>query len=322
MKIFKQIHKEIKAANTIVIARHIGPDCDCVGAAHALRDSLKLMYPNKNIYAVGSPAAKLSYLGPVDRIKEQDIINDLLIVLDTPNIARIDGVNPDDYKQVIKIDHHPFMEVFSDIEWIDEDAASTSEMIYELLAFCKMPINEQIAGYLYIGIAADTDRFLYIGSRTLEIAAALVRDYKLDLRSLYQSLKERNQNEWRFFGYVIQNMKVTKYGLGYIFVSDEELKKYNVDSALMGNMINDFSFIKGIKIRAFFTENKQVKKIKVNIRSDEVVVNKLCEQYGGGGHELASGIRLDDEADVKKIIKELDKLLKDSSEEAWVFLFY
>ena len=44
---FKQIYKEIKKYNNIVIARHVGVDPDAMASQIALRDSIRLTFPEK-----------------------------------------------------------------------------------------------------------------------------------------------------------------------------------------------------------------------------------------------------------------------------------
>lgn len=317
MKIINQIAKQIKKANTIVIARHIGPDLDCVGSANALRESLRLKYPHKNIYSIGSPSRKLSFLGEMDKIKEEDLEHDLLIVLDTPNVDRIDGVDISLYKNVVKIDHHPFIEQFGEIEWIDDTMTSCAGLVYQLLDGLKLPINELIAKYLFIGMVGDTNRFLYINNNisVLKQTYDLLSKVPLNTSEIYKEIYIKNQTEWKFMSYLISNIIINKSGLAYIFITDEELKQNKVDAALPGNMINDLGDIEGVEIKAFFVEDKKTNKIRVNIRSNNLVINKIAENYGGGGHKLASGAKLTDEADVKKMIKDLETLLTEKNRE-------
>ena len=47
LDICKQIYKKIKKYNTIVVARHVGPDPDAIASQIALRDTIKLNFPNK-----------------------------------------------------------------------------------------------------------------------------------------------------------------------------------------------------------------------------------------------------------------------------------
>jgi phosphoesterase RecJ-like protein len=66
----KNIYKKISKYQNIVIARHIGPDPDAIASQMALRDSIKLTFPNKNVYAVGVGVSKFKYFGLLDKIDE------------------------------------------------------------------------------------------------------------------------------------------------------------------------------------------------------------------------------------------------------------
>ena len=115
---YKRIFKEIKKYDTIVIARHVGVDPDAMATQIALRDSIKLTFPEKRVLAVGTGSAKFRYIGNLDKLEN---INDaLLIVVDTPDKKRIDIGSFDGFTEMIKIDHHPFIEEFCDIELIED----------------------------------------------------------------------------------------------------------------------------------------------------------------------------------------------------------
>ena len=66
------------------------------------------------------PATRHKYIGELDKFNEDLYNNSLLIVLDTPDKKRVDGVDVDRFKEVIKIDHHPFVEKFGKLEIVDE----------------------------------------------------------------------------------------------------------------------------------------------------------------------------------------------------------
>ena len=128
-KEYKFIYKKIKEYDTIVIARHIGVDPDALCSQLALRDSIKLTYPDKKVLAIGTGSSKFTKLGRLDKIEKVE--NALLIVTDTPDIKRIDLVDINNFSEIIKIDHHPNEDPYGDITWVDTTASSTSEMIYE-----------------------------------------------------------------------------------------------------------------------------------------------------------------------------------------------
>ena len=46
---YKQIFKTIKKYNNIVLVRHVGIDPDAMASQIALRDSIRLTFPEKNV---------------------------------------------------------------------------------------------------------------------------------------------------------------------------------------------------------------------------------------------------------------------------------
>lgn len=312
----KKIYNKIKKYKNIVIARHIGPDPDAIASQFALRDSIKLTFPSKNVYAVGVGVAKFRKYGDLDKLI--DIQGDaLLIVVDVPNISRIDGVNITDYKEIIKIDHHPKEDKMGTLEIVDEKASSASEIIAKLIFNTRLKMNSKIAGNLFLGIASDSDRFLLptTSSETFEIAAKLVHNYKLDLKYLYNILYERPFSEFKFQAFIALNMTVTENGFGYIKISSEMIKEYDVDAGTASNLVNNFNYIKELTSWAFVSYDERQELYKVNIRSRGPVINEIASKYNGGGHKYASGARIRSSEDVDKLFAELDEACKKYNEE-------
>ena len=137
MNIFNQIYSKIKKYNKIVIARHIGADPDALGSTIGLKEAILNTFPSKEVFVVGVPASRHRYIGELDRFTEDMYENSLLIVLDTPNLKRIDGVEVEKFECKIKIDHHPFIEKYADIELIDETSSSASQLVAELVSNTK-----------------------------------------------------------------------------------------------------------------------------------------------------------------------------------------
>lgn len=312
---FKSVYKTIKKYDEIVIARHIGPDPDAIASQIALRDSIRETFPNKKVLAVGVGVSRFKCYGYLDKLNESGLNNPLLIVLDTPNICRIDGINFDIYKEVIKIDHHPFEDEMG-IEIIDDEASSTCQIVAELLFNTKLKITKNIAENLYMGIVSDTDRFLfdYTSVKTFEIATKLIKDYDLQIVTLYRNLYTRSLNDFRFKGYISDNLILSKNGLAYIIIPQEKFDEYNVDSATASNTINDFNYIKEYIVWMFITKDEKNDLYKVNIRSRGPIINEIASNYNGGGHKFASGARIKLMDDVNKLINDLDEACKDYNE--------
>lgn len=310
--VFKKIYRKIKEYNTIVVARHLGPDPDAVTTEIALRDSIKATFPKKKVYAVGASVSRFKVFGKLDKINENEIEDALLIVVDVPNISRIDGVTFTKYKEVIKIDHHPYEDAMGHIELVDTTSCSAAQLVAELILNTNLKMTKEVAENLFLGIVSDSDRFLlsYTSVKTFEIVNKILKNSNIDFYKSYNKLYERPLNEIRFQGFIAMNLVVTENGLAYIKISAEDVKKYNVDSSTASNMVNNFNFIKGVKIWLFITEDEKNNVYKINIRSRGPVINKIATKYNGGGHQFASGIRTPDREDIDKLIADLDELCK------------
>lgn len=309
--IYKQIYNAIKKNNKIVIARHVGADPDALGSSIALKDIILNTFPNKEVYVVGNPASKFKYLGILDRFNE-DMYDALLIVTDTPDKRRVDGVNPSMFPYKIKIDHHPFIEEYADIEWVDDSASSVSQMIIELVFNTKLKMSKEAAEKLYIGLVADTNRFLYYYTtpKTFALVSKLIKETDIKFDKLYDNLYLRPYKEIKFQGYIANHFKVTENGFAYLYITEDILEEYGVDSATSGNMVNEFNFIEEILAWAIFTVDKNNDNIRGSIRSRGPIINDVAANHGGGGHIYASGVRLKTIENVENLVNDLDSVCK------------
>jgi len=307
---YKEIYKYIKKYNNIVIARHIGVDPDAMASQIALRDSIKLTFPEKNVYAIGNGSTRFSYIGKLDKLEEYEKDKTLLITVDVPDRRRIDGADPNNFDFVIKIDHHPFMEDFGGIECIQDSASSACEILMDIILNTKLECNKQIAETLYYGLISDSNRFLFnsCGPRTFRLAGEYLERYQFDLKELYQRMYLRPLNEVRFQGYISENLTITDNGVAYIDVTDDIINKYKVDSAAPGNMINDFNFINEVLVWCTITEDVKSGLIRISIRSRGPEINKVAEAHNGGGHKMASGVRVQTFEEAHIIMSELDRV--------------
>lgn len=308
MNIYKSIYKKIKKYNTIVLARHIGADPDALGSTLGLKESILCTFPNKKVYAVGLPATRHKYIGELDKFNDELYNNSLLIVLDTPDKKRVEGVNVDKFKEVIKIDHHPFIESFGGLELIDDTSSSASQLVIELIKETKLKINKSAAEKLYIGLIGDTNRFLYYYTtvNTFLDVAYIIKETGIDFTKLYEPMYLRSLHDLKFQSYIINNLTITENGFGYIKIPQEVLDEYTVDCATASNMVNNLTYIDGVYAWAVFAYDKGNNNIRGSIRSRGPIINKVAANYNGGGHIYASGVRLESFDVVDDIVNDLD----------------
>ena len=309
----EKILQLIKKYNKIVIARHIGPDPDALGAAFALKEILNENFPNKEVYVVGSPVAKFKFFGMHDKVTEEMCDDALLITVDIPDIRRLDGVRLDMFKDVVKIDHHPEIDKFSDVQLIDIDASSTCELIARLCYSWNLKMPRKAADFVFIGIIADTNRFLFGANKieTYEMILKLIKEEHVNPNELYELLYKKSITEVRLEGFISLNMKLTENGLGYVKITNEDLKSFGLDSASVGSIMNNYNFIHGLICWVVFSEDVKNGVVRTSARSRGVKINKLFEQYNGGGHVYACGAKLHNFKEADEIIEKLDKLCEE-----------
>lgn len=306
---FNEIIKKIKEYDSIIITRHIGVDPDALCSQLALRDSIQLTYPDKKVISVGTGSAKFVHIGKLDKLEK--IPNSLLIVLDTPDMKRVDSLSSIEYSESIKIDHHPFVEKYCDYEYIDDKKTSVCEIIMQMLLETELKCDNNIAQLLYIGLVSDSNRFLFntCTPETFSLVSTYLKEYPFDLSDSYNKLYLRPLSEVRLEGYIELNMTVTDNKLGYIVISDEMINQFGVDSASAGNMINNFNFIKGVLVWATITEDVKNSQYRVSIRSRGPEINKVAERHNGGGHKYASGVRTATLDEALALMNDLDEEL-------------
>lgn len=308
---YKLIYKEIKKFDTIVIARHVGVDPDAMASQIALRDAIKLTFPDKRVLAVGTGSAKFKYIGNLDKL--ENIKDALLIVTDTPDKKRVDISSFEGFKSMIKIDHHPFIEKFCDIELINNDACSACEIVMDMIKNTKLECNTEIAKTLFTGLVADSNRFLFDSCKpkTFALVSYYLDNYQFKLSDVYQQMYLRPLKELRLEGYIASNMEITEHGVGYIKITDEIINQYKVDSATSGNLVNNFNFIDEIWVWATITEDVKNEIIRISIRSRGPIINDVAEQFHGGGHPTASGVKVESFDVAMDLMKALDLRVKE-----------
>lgn len=305
----QQIIEAIKAYETIVIHRHVRPDPDALGSQNGLKKMIELSFPEKKVYAVGEEYPALQFLAKMDDIANSVYQQALVIICDTANTGRISDSRYKLGEKIIKIDHHPNKDPYGDILWVDTDASSTSEMIYELYVTAKdaLQMDEHAARLIYGGIVGDTGRFLFpsTSNKTFQYAAELIT-YPFDRQALYGGLYSVEQNIARLRGYILENFTMSEAGVSTVKLTKDILRKYQVDPTETGGIVGTLGDIAGMKAWAFFIEEPDV--IRVRIRSKGPVINTLAAKYNGGGHPLAAGASVQtwDEAD--RVILDLEAL--------------
>lgn len=275
----------------IVIHRHVRPDPDAFGSQIGLAEIIKASYPEKHVFVVGEEEESLLFLAKMDVVDDAFFHEALAIVCDTANRGRIDDERYLQAKEIIKIDHHPEVDAYGDISWVDTSSSSTSEMIYQLFQVGKsraFQFTDHAAKLLYAGIIGDTGRFLFPSTtkRTFEYAAELVQ-YNFDRTKLYNQLYEMDASIAQLKGYILSKLKINEHGVSSVRVTKDILENYNITAEQTSKLVGVLGDIKGIQAWVIFVEEEEL--IRARIRSKGPAINEIAAQFNGGGHPLASG---------------------------------
>ncbi|MUK86863.1 bifunctional oligoribonuclease/PAP phosphatase NrnA [Ornithinibacillus sp. L9] len=311
----KKIFENIINYDTIVIHRHVRPDPDALGSQAGLKAIINQSFPTKNVYIVGEDDPSLTFFVEMDQIDDNIYKNALVIICDTANMERIDDGRYELADKIIKIDHHPNVDAYGDVAWVDTTASSTSEMIYEFFLNHQkkgLKMTDEAARLLYGGIVGDTGRFLFPSTtkKTLQYAADLVT-YNFDRSKLYDGIYSVKANIARLRGYILQTFTLSPNGVSSVKLTRDILEQYHVSSTESGQLVGVLGDIEGIKAWVFFIEEEDL--IRVRLRSKGPIINEIAARYNGGGHPLAAGASIYSWDDAEKVVCEIEEACQKST---------
>lgn len=195
-------------------------------------------------------------------------------------------------KTVVVIDHHrKGTESIENatLSYIEPYASSACEMVSEIIQYTAddIEITPEEADALYGGIVVDTDNFLNrTGVRTFE-AAAFLRRSGADVTRVRKLFREEAA-DYKARADIITQVEVYRDCYA-ISVNDGEGQKS--PTVVGAQAANEMLSIKGIRASFVFTSYQE--KIFVSARSiDDVNVQRVMENMGGGGHMTIAGCQV------------------------------
>lgn len=302
---FDEIYAKIKEYDTIILHRHISPDPDAIGSQAGLGRSIKLAFPEKRVLYAGVDWGDLTWINKGDDIKDEDYKGALVITTDTADRPRVSDQRYDMGDFLIKMDHHPNVDPYGDLYYVNDQAPAASEIIADFLISQKMPITAEVALPIYAGIVGDTGRFMYpeTTAHTFEIAAMLAKT-GIDLTQIARNISDVTFKQAKLQSSVLDYMTVDKSGAAYAVLTQADLKKMGVTTEEASVTVSTPGRIKDILTWCVIVELEDGT-YRVHYRSKGPVINELAAKHNGGGHALASGAKAKDEAEIKQIFAEL-----------------
>ena len=315
-KEIRKFYQKIEEFDRIVVYRHNKPDYDALGTQLGLVEFLKDNYPKKEIHYVGDDHVSLT--GRCFRkmeVLEDEWFNKpfLAIFVDTSKADRV-GL-PSEFESFkkasysIKIDHHPNVDPYGDLQIIDTSMAAAGELVADMLILSEKKISKKSATELYKAIVGDSGRFLYdsVVTSTFETAKLLL-EKGLNLSKIYADMYNQKLSDLEITAYVMKNYRVTPHGVAYYVLDDAALQKFHLPPERGKDNVNVFAHFDGIHAWCSITEDKKKGEWRVSIRSAKDSIEEVAMRHNGGGHAQASGCKIKSFDEVKDLLKDLDDL--------------
>lgn len=297
-----RIAEVLRGARTAAITTHINADGDACGSVAAMARLLpQLGVAPVIVNPTPWPALFAFLLGDdlVDRSGDgAEALRraGALVSLDVSDIKRLGMLTATARalsQPKIVVDHHvPTDEPAGEILLADSTACATGELLYDFAVELGLEITPAIAVALYCAILTDTGGFRYSNtSPRCHAIAAVLLGYGVEPEEMYRRIYASvSPGRLRLLRDALDTLGVDeRHGISWVSIRHEALERYEVSAEDLDGIVEHPRSIAGTRVALFFRE-LGYGKVKVSFRSTgDVDVNRLARQFGGGGHEKASG---------------------------------
>ncbi len=288
------IETKIRQAKTIAIFGHCLPDGDCYGCQIGLREAIALKYPDKKVICLGTGLPNLySSISNMDIDSEPSY--DLGILVDVSCLNRVESKAINKCRDCIKLDHHcknKVGEEFPYLSYVDESRIACAEIIYDFLIKYDYPINKTCASALYLGLITDSGKFVFYGTNahSFEVARDLIKLGADPVSIINIAFHDKDETK-AFKRYMRENAKLYK-DVTYLIIKRNEYLSFDITFEEASCLVNTIAGIYPCHCFVYFCEDEKGD-YRVELRSNKLYpVIKTAQEFGGGGHEFASGITL------------------------------
>ena len=285
-----------QGAKTILIAGHLRPDGDCVGAAAAAYLYLKKIYPEAQISAYVEKVPEVyRFLDPEHSIFVEKLPGgsvDLFLSLDSSTKDRLGEAERlfDTAGRTACIDHHVSNLGYARENFVEAGSSSACEVLYGLME--EELIDTRIAEAIYIGIIMDTGVFRYSNTskKTMEIAGSLMEKGVPFWKYIDECFYQRTYTQTQLLGRtLLTSMRLMEGRVIVATVTRRMLEFYGAQTEDIEGIIDQLRVTKGVEV-ALLLQEIDDQQYKVSMRSNTFVdVSKIAVYFGGGGHVKAAG---------------------------------
>lgn len=262
--IYKDLEDVINRFDSFTILMHNNPDGDSIASMFAMQKLLEKKNKKVDlaIHNCIPENFKFWFDKYVNKIMMPNQKNDCLIIVDTPNKEKTYEKYEELADYVVVIDHHKNSTKFGDLN-IMKVTTCTGVLIYEALKYMNIPIDKQLAEYLFISLCWDTDGFKnsFATSYIYEIASELISIGAVPQRVFRYLFEYKKRNEIKVQRLLFNNIQEMGK-INYVKISNEDMRI--VDNNDIYNFLNYVKLLENIDLFLIFIDRGHYFEIKMN----------------------------------------------------------
>ncbi len=309
----EQFLSKLSTARRVLITTHVKPDGDALGSSAALALGIRSRGAQADILLLSHLPSKYAFVfqesgitshfdaergtGPLGGASVADY--DALLVTDTGTFSQLPGLEEvikNFPGQVLVIDHHRTQEAWGTARLVESGCSSACELVWRTMRAWGVVPTPEMAKAVYVGLVTDTGWFQFSNATpsTLRLAAELMEAGAVP-DEVYQRIYQSEHVE----RIRLQNRAVSSLELfcnGRLAI----MRLSKSDFAATGASVNDTEAavnlpmaIATVEMSILATEPPEGGAVRISCRSKgKVDVSAFAQQFGGGGHARAAGLKV------------------------------
>lgn len=324
----------LRGSSCVLMPTHQNVDADSLSSVMALKMALAQFEIRAEVLVTDGeiphsleflPGVENALLYGVDELPEYD----LLLLADHSDRTRAGAFYRDDNSRtngeipIINIDHHVTNDEFGVVNIIEPTAASTTEVLTDVLAVWGTVLDEDISQCLLAGIYGDT-----LGLRTESTTARTMRT-SADLvdsggnpvpivNSLFRFKPKSSVLLWRA---ALRGVSWTG-DLIWTALTKKTFEEVGARQSEAEGMVNFLVGTEGSRAAAIVYQTDTGWRVSMRSMTENVDVAQIAAKFGGGGHPRAAGVAFEGgEDEMNAFLEEVARLIEpELDEEAPTFV--
>lgn len=313
----------LRNCTCVLMPTHQNVDADSLSSVVALKMALKQFDIRAEVLVTdGEVPHSLEFLPGVEDVLLYGVHEipeyDLLLLADHSDRTRSGAFYRDDRSRtngdvpIINIDHHVTNDRFGVVNIIEPSAASTTEVLTDVLAVWGAVLDDDISQCLLAGIYGDT-----LGLRTESTTARTMRT-SADLvdsggnivpivNGLFRLKPKSSVFLWRA---ALRGVRWID-DLIWTELTNKTFEECGARQSEAEGMVNFLVGTEGSRAAAILYESENGWRVSMRSMTEDVDVAKIAARFGGGGHPRAAGVQIEGGEEEKlHFLNEVARLIK------------